>query len=94
LFIVFAETGLFAGFFLPGDSLLFVAGIYSNELAGEILLMNNELKKLVNEHADIVAITEQAYKSGMKPLRLSGAMKVAQGLTTIDEVLKVAPLAS
>ncbi|MDX2046929.1 MAG: VTT domain-containing protein [Chitinophagaceae bacterium] len=32
LFIVFAETGLFAGFFLPGDSLLFVAGIYSHEL--------------------------------------------------------------
>ncbi len=60
----------------------------------EILLMNNELKKLVNEHADIVSITEQAYKSGMKPLRLSGAMKVAQGLTTIDEVLKVAPLAN
>jgi len=60
----------------------------------EILLMNNELKKLVNEHADIVSITEQAYKSGMKPLRLSGAMKIAQGLTTIDEVLKVAPLAT
>lgn len=33
LFIVFAETGLFAGFFLPGDSLLFVAGIYSDNLA-------------------------------------------------------------
>ena len=33
LFIVFAETGLFAGFFLPGDSLLFVSGIYSQELA-------------------------------------------------------------
>lgn len=32
LFVVFAETGLFAGFFLPGDSLLFVAGIYSAEL--------------------------------------------------------------
>lgn len=32
LFIVFAETGLFAGFFLPGDSLLFLAGIYSTEL--------------------------------------------------------------
>jgi membrane-associated protein len=32
LFIVFAETGLFAGFFLPGDSLLFLAGIYSSEL--------------------------------------------------------------
>jgi len=35
LFIIFAETGLFAGFFLPGDSLLFVAGIYSSNLAQE-----------------------------------------------------------
>jgi len=32
LFIVFAETGLMVGFFLPGDSLLFVAGIYSEKL--------------------------------------------------------------
>ena len=32
LFIVFAETGLMVGFFLPGDSLLFVAGIYSGSL--------------------------------------------------------------
>jgi len=30
-------------------------------------------------------------KEGMKPLRVSGAMKVAGGYTTIDEVLKVAP---
>lgn len=30
LFIVFAETGLFMGFFLPGDALLFVTGIYSS----------------------------------------------------------------
>ncbi len=32
LFVVFAETGLFAGFFLPGDSLLFIAGIYAHEM--------------------------------------------------------------
>ena len=32
VFVVFAETGLFAGFFLPGDSLLFVTGIFSNDL--------------------------------------------------------------
>ena len=32
LFIVFAETGLLVGFFLPGDSLLFVAGIYAHEM--------------------------------------------------------------
>jgi membrane-associated protein len=32
VFAVFAETGLFAGFFLPGDSLLFVTGIFSDNL--------------------------------------------------------------
>lgn len=35
LFIVFAETGLLAGFFLPGDSLLFLSGIYSETLVKE-----------------------------------------------------------
>ncbi|WP_294820649.1 VTT domain-containing protein [uncultured Flavobacterium sp.] len=42
LFIVFAETGLFAGFFLPGDSLLFLAGIYSNELMATVLPMDSD----------------------------------------------------
>jgi membrane-associated protein len=42
LFVVFAETGLFAGFFLPGDSLLFVAGIYASPLAAEVVPSNNE----------------------------------------------------
>lgn len=37
LFIVFAETGLMIGFFLPGDSLLFVAGIYSENLVSRLL---------------------------------------------------------
>lgn len=35
LFIIFAETGLFVGFFLPGDSLLFVSGIYAREIIAE-----------------------------------------------------------
>ena len=37
LFIVFAETGLFAGFFLPGDALLFVTGIYSVQIVSAAL---------------------------------------------------------
>ncbi len=35
LFIIFAETGLLLGFFLPGDSLLFAAGIYINKFSAE-----------------------------------------------------------
>lgn len=37
LFIIFAETGLMAGFFLPGDSLLLLAGIYSHKLMGSLI---------------------------------------------------------
>ncbi len=47
LFVVFAETGLFAGFFLPGDSLLFVAGIYSTNLANEFIPTGNEIFDLL-----------------------------------------------
>ncbi|WP_366186866.1 VTT domain-containing protein [Flavobacterium ovatum] len=42
LFIVFAETGLFAGFFLPGDSLLFLAGIYNRELIENVLVLESD----------------------------------------------------
>jgi general secretion pathway protein E len=57
----------------------------------EVLLFDPQIKKLVNEKADLAAIRDQALKEGMKPLRISGAMKVGAGLTTIEEVLKVAP---
>lgn len=41
LFIVFAETGLFVGFFLPGDALLFVVGILSDKIVSGALLITN-----------------------------------------------------
>ena len=56
LFIVFAETGLFAGFFLPGDSLLFLAGIYSTELIGSFMYLSSDLAN-VTILATLVAIS-------------------------------------
>jgi len=47
LFIVFAETGLFVGFFLPGDSLLFVAGIFSNKLAASFIDTHSDFFNLL-----------------------------------------------
>jgi membrane-associated protein len=47
LFIVFAETGLFAGFFLPGDSLLFLAGIYSRSLVENFTFIESDLANVV-----------------------------------------------
>ncbi len=46
LFVVFAETGLFAGFFLPGDSLLFVAGIFANKMDNGDPGLSHQLLKL------------------------------------------------
>ncbi len=47
LLIVFAETGLFFGFWLPGDSLLFVAGIYSTKLASGLHDTGNDFLNLL-----------------------------------------------
>ncbi len=47
LFIVFAETGLFAGFFLPGDSLLFLAGIYSRSLVENFVFIESDFANVL-----------------------------------------------
>ncbi len=57
----------------------------------EILLLSPAVRRLITGESDLGRIREQAYKEGMKPLRISGAQKVATGLTSFDEVLKVAP---
>jgi general secretion pathway protein E len=57
----------------------------------EVLLFTSAIKTLVAERAEIAAMREQGFKEGMKPLRISGAMKIGAGLTTVDEILKVAP---
>ncbi len=60
----------------------------------EILLMSPELRKLVTPATDIARVREEAFREGMKPLRISGAMKVAAGLTTLEEIIKAVPPAT
>ncbi len=57
----------------------------------EILLLSESLKELINNDCDIIKLRQQAMREGMRTLRLSGAQKIAAGLTSIDEVLRVAP---
>ncbi len=61
------------------------AGVY------EIMLLNDAIKPLITADTDLVALRRAAFKEGMRSLRLSGAQKVAAGLTTIEEVLRVTP---
>lgn len=57
----------------------------------EIMPLSQNLKNLITGSADIDQVRKQAYKEGMRSLRLSGAQKIAAGLTTIEEVMRVAP---
>jgi general secretion pathway protein E len=61
------------------------SGIY------EMLSMSPALRKLVTADTNLAQLTKQARAEGMQPLIINGAEKVAAGLTTIEELLKVAP---
>jgi general secretion pathway protein E len=57
----------------------------------EMMVLNSDIRSMINEKTDMDKLREQAYREGVKPLRISGALKVAAGITTVDEVMKVAP---
>ncbi len=57
----------------------------------EMMPLTDALKHDISENFDLVKFRKTAIREGMKPLNLAGAQKVARGLTTIEEVLKVAP---
>jgi general secretion pathway protein E len=53
----------------------------------ELLTVSEAFKDRVNQQPSIDALRRQAVTDGMRPLRLAGALRVAEGLTTLDEVL-------
>lgn len=61
------------------------AGIY------EILKMDSTLRENITTHTDLDSLRKIALKTGMRPLKIGGAQKVADGLTTLEEVYSVLP---
>ena len=61
------------------------AGLY------ELLAVNDAARAAIHPHLDALALRKQAVKNGMRPLRVAGAMKVAEGVTTLEEVLRSTP---
>jgi general secretion pathway protein E len=57
----------------------------------ELMTMTDAQRKVIQSGADPVALREQALRDGMRPLRLSGALKVAAGQSSVEEVLKAVP---
>ena len=61
------------------------AGLY------ELLSVSDAANACIHPTPDISKLRKQALSEGLRPLRLAGAMKVAEGLTTIEEVLRATP---
>ena len=55
----------------------------------ELLTVSEEFTQLIGASADLAALRQQSVLDGMKPLRIAGAMKIMEGVTTAEEVLKV-----
>jgi type IV pilus assembly protein PilB len=55
----------------------------------EVMMVNEEIERLAVEHAPATEISAAALRSGMVTLRNDGMTKVLNGVTSIDEILRV-----
>jgi general secretion pathway protein E len=55
----------------------------------ELLTISQPFSRLIRKDCDIHALHRQSIADGMKPLRIAGALKIIDGVTTSDEILKV-----
>jgi type II secretory ATPase GspE/PulE/Tfp pilus assembly ATPase PilB-like protein len=65
-------------------------GYSGRTVIGEILIIDDELRELIYSAAPVTALKAAAVKKGMRPLKDDAVRKAAAGITTIDEVLRVA----
>ena len=57
----------------------------------ELLVVSEAFKEKVNHEPNADALKRQAISDGMRPLRLAGALRVAEGLTVLEEILSATP---
>lgn len=57
----------------------------------ELMTVNEAFKEKLNTEPSIDALRRQAVADGMRPLRLAGALRVAEGITTLEEILTATP---
>lgn len=57
----------------------------------ELLVVSEGFKEKINKEPSMEALRRQAVTDGMRPLRLAGALRVAEGLTVVDQVLASTP---
>ena len=62
------------------------AGLY------ELLTIGDTARQSIHPVLDTIKLRQQALRDGLRPLRLAGAMKVAEGVTTLEEVLSTTPM--
>jgi general secretion pathway protein E len=56
-----------------------------------LLTVSQAFKEKMSQAPDLASLRRQAVADGMRPLRLAGALRVAEGLTTLEEVLTATP---
>jgi general secretion pathway protein E len=57
----------------------------------ELLIVTEAFKQKINKEPNTEALKHQAMVDGMRPLRLAGVLRVAEGLTVVEEVLTCTP---
>ena len=55
------------------------------------MLLNDAIKPLITADTDLAQLKNQAFRDGMRSVRLSGAQKIAAGQATVEEILRIIP---
>jgi len=64
-------------------------GYSGRTLIGEILTIDDEMRELIFSGAPITALKAAALKKGMLPLKEDGLKKAAEGITSLEEIIRV-----